>query len=183
MKKNEINFITPFIILFLLFGILAYELFYAKPHELPSTLIGEKVPRFSLPTLSTANITFNNQRLVGQVSLLNVWASWCYACNTEAAMLLKIKNDYHVTIYGINYKDKPEDARKWLKQYGNPYTLIGSDKNGDVAIDLGVYGTPETFVINSAGEIVYRHVGAINQQDWDNVIYPIVKKYTPRENQ
>ena len=177
-SSSRINYIVPFILLFMLFGILGYELFYSKPHELPSTLIGEKVPSFTLPILNNPNITFNEKNLTGRVSLLTVWSSWCYACTVEAPMLMKIKNEYHVDIYSIDYKDEPNAANEWLKQHGNPFILTGSDRNGDVAIDFGVYGTPETFVINPQGEIVYRHIGVIDQQAWDEVIYPIVKRYS-----
>jgi cytochrome c biogenesis protein CcmG/thiol:disulfide interchange protein DsbE len=169
-------YILPFIILFALFGLLWRELFYSRPNELPSTLIGETVPPFRLPNLFLPDSSFTQNELRGRVSLLNVWASWCYACNLEAAMLMKIKNEYHVPIYGIDYKDAEGDARTWLQKHGNPYVVTGKDVNGDVAIDLGVYGTPETFVINSNGKIVYRHVGAVDQKTWDEVLYPLVKR-------
>jgi cytochrome c biogenesis protein CcmG/thiol:disulfide interchange protein DsbE len=173
---TRIKFILPFFILFTLFGLLWHELFYAKPNTLPSTFIGEPVPHFQLKTLFAPTVSFTEKELHGRVSLLNVFASWCYACHVEVPMLMKIKHDYHVPIYGIDYKDNPEEVRKWLKQHGNPYIVIGNDKNGDAAIDLGVYGTPETFIINSAGKIVYRHVGVIDQKNWDEVLYPLIIK-------
>lgn len=171
------KFLIPFIILFALLGLLWRELFYANPHEIPSALIGENVPQFSLPILTKENSFFTNKELVGHVSLINVWATWCYACAQEHDMLLKIKENYHVPIYSINYKDNQRDALNWLLQHGNPYVLTGSDKNGDVAIDFGVYGTPETFVISPQGKIIYRHIGAIDQATWDNILYPLVKQY------
>lgn len=175
--NKHIKIILPFIFLFALLGLLARELFFAKKGELPSAMIGEKVPSFSLPTLSSTEKTLSNKNLGGHVILINVWATWCYACNYEHPMLLKIKNEYHVPIYGIDYKDNADEARQWLAKHGNPYEEIGSDFSGDVAIDFGVYGTPETFVISPQGRIVYRHVGVIDQETWDNVIYPLVKKY------
>lgn len=173
MKKLQL--LVPYGVLILLITMLWYELFYAKPHDIPSPLIGEQVPGFSLPTLS--NDTLTPLDLQHHVSLLNVFASWCSACNLEADMLMKIKNNYHVAIYGVNYKDKREDVESWLKKYGNPYRKIGDDRNGSVAIDLGVYGTPETFVISKEGKVVYRHVGALDEKSWDEIIYPLVKKY------
>ena len=112
------------------------------------------------------------------MSLLNVWATWCYACEIEAPMLLKIKTQYHIPIYSILYKDDPKEALLSLKKNGNPYVMIGLDRKGDTAIDLGVYGTPETFVISREGKIIYRHVGIINQTVWDSVLYPLIKKYS-----
>lgn len=172
---SKLKSAVPFLALFFLLGMLGYELFYAKPHEIPSPLIGENVPEFSLPTLGNSVLTPRDFQ--GHVSLVNVFASWCYACTVETDMLMEISNNYHVAIYGINYKDKREDVQSWLKKYGNPYIKIGDDKNGDVAIDLGVYGTPETFIVSKQGKIVYRHIGVIDQTTWDNILYPMVQKY------
>lgn len=170
--------LLPFIILFALFGLLWRELFYAKPNELPSALIGDDVPAFKIPQLYQPRMMFTEKNLVGHVALLNVWASWCYACAIEQPILMKIKDQYHVPIYGINYKDQTEDAKNWLHKNGNPYVLIGEDKFGDVGIDLGIYGTPETFVLSPQGKILYRHVGAIDQKSWDEILYPMILKYS-----
>jgi len=166
----------PFLMLFILLGLLAWELFYAKPGELPSALIGEDIPTFNLPNVFPDKPNFQSYDLKNGVVLLNVWATWCYACSLEHEMLMKIKNQYHVRIFSINYKDKAEDATEWLNQHGNPYVITGEDSNGDVGIDLGVYGTPETFVIHQ-GKIVYRHVGTIDQRAWDEVLFPMIEKY------
>lgn len=167
----------PFITLFTLLGLLGWELFYAKPGELPSALIGENIPTFTLPNLYANESVLQSDYLKNGVVLLNVWATWCEACRLEHNMLMQIKNQYHVRIFSINYKDKPSDAKEWLQQQGNPFVITGQDDKGDVAIDLGVYGTPETFVINH-GKIIYRHIGLIDQQAWDQVLYPLIKKYT-----
>lgn len=172
-----LRILIPTLILLSLLGLLWYELFHAKPSELPSALIGEKVPSFQLENILNTQSPFTQQDLKGHVILLNVWATWCYACQLETDMLMKIKNTYHVPIFAIDYKDEKADAQAWLQKYGNPYVKIGDDKHGDVAIDFGVYGTPETFVISPQGEIVYRHIGVIDQQVWDEVLYPLVKKY------
>lgn len=175
---SKLKQIIPFIILLALFSMLFYELFYSKPNELPSALIGEPVPHFQLASLSMPQKIFTQKDLLGHgVVLLNVFAAWCYACSLEQPMLMKIKEQYHIPIYGIDYKDTKEAATNWLRKNGNPYILTGTDKSGDVAIDLGVYGTPETFIISPNGHIVYRHVGTLDQKTWDEVLYPLVKKY------
>lgn len=168
--------ITPFAILFTLLVLLAWELFYAKPSELPSALIGEEVPHFKLKNLFEGQPEFTDQALKGHVSLVNVWATWCYACGIEHEMLMKIKNDYHIPIYSIVYKDTVPEAIRWLNENGNPYVLSGNDYNGDVAIDFGVYGTPETFVINAQGKIIYRQIGVIDQKVWNDTLYPLIQK-------
>lgn len=172
----KIKNIIPFILLFALISLLWRALFYTQANVLPSALIGETVPRFSLPNLLFPPAKFTQKELYGHVSLLNVWATWCYACQLEEPMLVKIKEQYHVPIYSIDYKDNADDARKWLEN-NNPYVMTGDDREGDVAIDLGVYGTPETFVISPQGKIIYRHIGAIDQKTWDDVLYPLIKKY------
>lgn len=172
MKKMKM--LIPFLLLFALLGMLCRELLYAKPSELPSTLVGEDIPAFKLSSLYTPQEYLTPNKLQGQVTLLNVWASWCYACSIEAPMLSKISEKYHVPIYSIVYKDNPDDAKQWLNEHGNPFIMTGDDRDGDAAIDLGVYGTPETFVINKKGKIIYRHIGAITQRAWDTVLYPMI---------
>ena len=173
---SRLRYFIPFLLLFSLLGFLGYELFHAKPNELPSTMIGEKVPDFRLQTLSKKGDLFTQQSLQGHVSLLNVFATWCYACTLEHDMLIKINREYHVPVYGLLYKDDAKKTIDWLNQHGNPYTKIGDDNNGDTAIDFGVYGTPETFVISKEGRIVYRHIGMIDQETWDKVLSPLIKK-------
>jgi cytochrome c biogenesis protein CcmG/thiol:disulfide interchange protein DsbE len=176
-SSSKLKFVLPSILLFALLGLLWHELFYAKPNEIPSPLIGESIPAFSLPSLANPDTKFTQANLHGRVVLLNVWATWCDACTYETPMLMKINTQYHVPIYSIDYKDDPAKAKEWLAKYGNPFIMTGNDHSGDVAIDLGVYGTPETFVITPAGKIIYRHVGSIDQQTWDTVLYPLIKKY------
>ena len=171
MKK-----VAPFIILFAFLALLGRTLFYTNPDKLSYSLIGETIPNFQLPNLLFGQKFFNNKDLNNPVSLLNVWASWCYACKIEASTLMQIKEKYHIPIYGIAYKDAPNEVKTWLKKYGNPYQLIGDDKNGNIAIDFGIYGTPETFVI-AQGKIIYRHVGVLEQKTWETILYPLVKKY------
>lgn len=174
---QKIKVVIPFVILFILLALLWRELFYTKPGELPSALIGEALPTFTLPNLYHPQDMFTDKQLRGHVSLLNVWATWCYACSLEQPMLMKIKNQYHIPIYSIVYKDDTQTAIQWLNKNGNPFIITGNDHSGDVVIDFGVYGTPETFVISPQGKIIYRHVGVINQKAWDEVLYPLIKKY------
>lgn len=172
----KIRYISAFIILFILLGILWRELFFSKPNELPSVLIGQTLPSFTLPTLFNQP-PLASQDLRGRVSLLNVWATWCYACSLEHPMLMKIHEQYHIPIYSILYKDNAAEAQDYLQKNGNPYVMIGNDHTGDVAIDLGVYGTPETYLISAQGEILYRHIGIIDQKNWDEILYPLIRKY------
>lgn len=172
-----LKIIISFAAITLLLSLFWRVLFYTQPDESPSALIGEEVPSFQLVDLTNSQKKFTSQELKGRMILLNVWASWCYACQLETTMLLKINHTYHIPIYGIAYKDNTNDVKQWLQKFGNPYVKIGDDKSGDVAIDLGVYGTPETFFISPQGKIVYRHVGVIDQKVWDEVLYPLVKKY------
>lgn len=174
--KSLLKFIVPFVFLFILFGILTHELFYAKPYELPSALIGQRVPTFQLSNLLTNQKKFTQNDLLKSVSLLNVWATWCYACLQEHDVLMQISKQYKVPIYGIVYKDDPKAVQAWLKQKGNPFVLLGNDTSGDVAIDFGVYGTPETFLV-ADGKIIYRHIGAVDVETWEKILYPLIKRY------
>lgn len=145
------------------------------PQTLPSVQIGRALPDFSLPQLQEPQSLVQSKQLRGKVALLNVWASWCSACIEEQVFLLQLA-EQGVTLYGLNYKDKAYDAIRWLDKWGNPYKKILQDKQGKVAIDLGVYGAPETFVIDKTGIIRYRHVGVLNQQEWLEHIEPLMKR-------
>lgn len=168
--------IIPFIFLFALILLLGRELRYFTP-EIPSNLIGEALPAFNLPNLYPTEKNFTQNDLKKHLSLLNVWSTWCSACILEHSMLMKIKQNYHIPIYSIVYKDDPKEAARWLQKNGNPFELSGNDNNGEVAIDFGVYGTPETFVISKEGKIIYRYIGMIDQKNWDETLYPIIKRY------
>lgn len=113
--------------------------------------------------------------MLGQIALLNVWASWCAACVDEQVFLMQLSREA-LPIYGLNYKDKTNDARRWLSEWGNPYKAIGEDKAGKVAIDLGVYGAPETFLIDKKGLIRYRHVGVLDEKAWLSDFLPLIKR-------
>lgn len=144
------------------------------PHHLPSVQIGRALPNFSLPSLENPQISFSSTQLPHKVLLLNVWASWCEACIEEQAFMMQLAAS-GVPIYGLNYKDKTENAKVWLKQWGNPYLSIFQDKKGRTAIDLGVYGAPETFIIDKKGIIRYRQVGVIKEEIWFKSMLPLMK--------
>jgi cytochrome c biogenesis protein CcmG/thiol:disulfide interchange protein DsbE len=144
-------------------------------HLLPSTRIGQQVPPFHLAELDHPEKTISRDVFTHQVKLLNVWASWCQACIDEQAFMMQLA-DEGVAIIGLNYKDKQVDARKWLASYGDPYQLILQDKHGKLALDLGVYGAPETYVIDKHGIIRYRHVGPLDKDAWRQ-IKPLMQIY------
>lgn len=161
--------------LFLLLSFFLWRGLSLDPHKLPSVQLGKKLPVFTVPQLENPEATFSSTQLPQQVLLLNVWASWCEACVEEQVFMMQLARE-GVPIYGLNYKDKSVDALKWLAQWGNPYKITGQDTEGTVAIDLGVYGAPETFVIDKQGIIRYRHVGIMNEEVWLKDILPLMKK-------
>jgi cytochrome c biogenesis protein CcmG, thiol:disulfide interchange protein DsbE len=144
------------------------------PSSLPSTLIGRAVPKFSLPPVEGRTLGLSGEDLKGEVSLVNVFASWCTACREEHPLLMHIREKGTVPIHGLNYKDEPENAARWLNTLGDPYTRTGADRDGRVAIDWGVYGIPETFVIDRQGIVRYKHIGAVTAQALGETILPLV---------
>jgi len=143
-----------------------------EPDKLPSTRLGRVVPSFSVPALDAPSTTFSSQQLRGNISLVNFWSSWCEACEEEQWFLLKVARDKRWALYGLNYKDTATSALPWLERWGNPYQLSGRDDAGDVAMEFGVYGVPETFLIDANGMIQYRHAGPITPEVWQRVFLP-----------
>ncbi len=143
--------------------------------EIPSALIDKPAPALDLPPIEGRSDGLASARLAGKVALVNVFASWCPPCRAEHPLLMRLAGD-GVPIYGINYKDKPEDARNFLAQLGNPYRAIGADATGRAAIDWGVYGYPETFVLDRAGRIRYKHIGPITPHDLTTRIRPVLRR-------
>ena len=146
------------------------------PHELKSVLINKPAPEFRLPQLKAADKTISNEDMRGKVWLLNVWASWCVACREEHPYLIKYAQSGVVPIYGLNYKDRREDALATLDELGDPYTASAVDFDGRVGIDFGVYGAPETYVIDQSGMIRLKHVGPITPDVWSEKIVPVVQE-------
>jgi len=143
------------------------------PQKLPSALINKPLPVFKLTSLEEGQ-WITAEQWQGGVALVNIWATWCAPCRDEHPVLLKIAGQEGIIIYGINYKDKPELAREWLRQYGSPYRAIVSDTSGKLAIDLGVYGVPETFIIDKQGIIRYKWVGVLTEQAWQQQLKPVI---------
>lgn len=146
------------------------------PNAIPSPLIGKPAPNFSLPDFNDPTRTVTNVDLLGQPYLLNVWASWCPTCRIEHPIISEVAKRGLVKVVGYNYKDEPDEARRWLQQFGDPYHLIIADQDGRRAIDWGIYGAPETFLIDAQGIVVFKHAGPVT---WDIVqekILPLLQK-------
>jgi len=170
---------TRFLIPLGIFGALVALLYaglYLNPREVPSPLIDKPAPAFSLPQLHDTGKTLSRQDLLGKVYLLNVWASWCVSCRDEQPVLMQLAQTKQVEMYGLNYKDQRADALRWLEIFGNPYVASVSDMDGRVGIDWGVYGVPETFVIDRGGVIRYKHIGPVTPADLDTKLMPLVRK-------
>lgn len=144
-----------------------------NPRELPSTMLGKQAPAFTLSTLADSQASFSPDDLKGQRWILNVWASWCVSCRYEHPLLNEIAEKTDIPIIGLNYKDDADDARKWLQERGDPYTKTALDSSGDVGIDWGVYGVPETFVIDEQGLVIYKHAGPITADIVSKEIWPL----------
>ena len=171
MKKALI----PLLIFMVLVGFLGVGL-SLKPREIPSPLINKPAPDFSLPTLDAPELKVSTQDLRGKVWILNVWASWCVACRIEHPLLVEFAKTGAAPVYGLNYKDKREDAIRWLGKFGNPYTRSFSDTEGLVGIDFGVYGVPETFVIDKTGVIRMKHIGPLTPEVLRDDVVPLLRK-------
>ena len=146
-----------------------------NPKLIPSPLIGKPTPAFSLPKLHKPDELLQHTDLHGEVSLLNIWATWCPSCKQEHPILMQIAKTKEVPIYGLYYKDDPQLGVEWLQQYGNPYLANAVDVDGRVGIEWGAYGTPETFIIDQQGIIRYKHVGPVSWQDWQQTLLPKIK--------
>ncbi|RUW60711.1 DsbE family thiol:disulfide interchange protein [Mesorhizobium sp. M7A.F.Ca.US.008.03.1.1] len=149
--------------------------------EIPSALIGKPVPEFSLPPVQGRQLGLSSANLRGEVSLVNVFASWCLPCREEHPVLMELAAAKELPLHGLNYKDQPTDAAKWLDTRGDPYTRTGADLNGRVAIDWGVYGVPETFVVGSDGRIAYKHIGVVTEKILDEKILPLARRLKAEE--
>jgi len=146
------------------------------PHEVPSPLINKAAPTFRLPQLKEPAQTFSAEDMRGKVWVLNVWASWCVSCRDEHPLLIEYAKSGVVPIYGLNWKDKREDALSWLDELGDPYVLSVSDIEGRIAIDYGVYGAPETYLIDKSGVIRYKQIGPVTPDVWQDKFLPLVQK-------
>ncbi|GMW05864.1 MAG: hypothetical protein AMXMBFR8_06610 [Nevskiales bacterium] len=168
------RFLLPVVALVVLVGFLAVGL-KRDPTYVPSPLIGKPAPDFSLPRLDDPGRTLTRSDLLGDVSLVNVWATWCVGCRQEHPFLLELSTQSGVRMFGLNWKDDPDLARQWLQQLGNPYTAVGKDQDGRVAIDWGVYGAPETFLLDASGTILYKHIAPLTAEVWQKEFLPRIR--------
>jgi len=146
------------------------------PHEVPSPLIGKAAPMFSAPRLPATEQQFSSKDMLGQVWLLNTWASWCVACRQEHPILVEFAKTKTFPIVGLDYKDQDSEGLKWLARLGNPYDHTVTDKDGRIGIDFGVYGVPESFLIDKAGVIRYKQIGPITEEALRDKILPLVRE-------
>lgn len=165
------KYLIPGLVFALLVGVFAVGL-QRDPTFVPSPLLGKPAPEFSLPRLDDPSRTLSRQDLLGRYSLVNVWGTWCGGCRQEHALLVQLAEESGVPIYGINWKDDPALARGWLDQLGNPYAAVGLDQDGRVAIDWGVYGAPETFLIGPDGIVLYKHIAPMTMEVWREQFVP-----------
>ncbi len=169
------RFATPLGIFLLLVVLLGVGL-TLNPRRVPSPLVDKPVPAFELSTVPDSESSFSQEDLRGRVSLLNVWATWCVPCREEHPVLVGIANRGEATIYGLNYKDDRKEAINWLETLGDPYEKSGYDPTGRAGIDLGVYGVPETFIIDADGVIVHKHIGPFDEKIWREQLLPRVRR-------
>lgn len=169
------KFLLPLGIFIVLVALLAVGL-NLNPREVPSPLIGKPAPDFKVPLLQDESKTFSPKDMAGQVWLLNVWASWCVSCREEHPVLVEFAKTGTVPIVGLDYKDKREDGQRWLTRFGNPYSIVPFDADGRVGIDYGVYGVPETYLIDKAGVIRFKQIGPVTPEVLAKKIIPMVQE-------
>ena len=175
---RRLRYLVPMFLFVALAAALGVQLLTGDPGRVPSALIDKPVPDFTLPPVQGFEeaggfATADLQK--GEIALVNIFASWCGPCRVEHPLLMALAEAGTIPLYGINYKDTPDDAERWLGRLGNPYTLMGADLDGRTGIDWGVYGVPETFVVDGAGRIRHRHVGVLSQHDLDETILPLIE--------
>ena len=173
----KLRFAIPLAVLVALMALFLVGL-RRDPRLVPSPLLGKAAPAFDLPTLDGSAPRFSEQDLRGAPVLVNFFASWCAGCQDEHAMLLQLARSGQAKIVGVDYKDAESDGRNWLQRHGNPYAIVARDENGRVGIDWGVYGVPETFVLDAGGTIVYKHVGPVTPEAWEKKIRPLLAART-----
>jgi cytochrome c biogenesis protein CcmG/thiol:disulfide interchange protein DsbE len=169
------RFLLPLAIFVVVVGFLGIGL-TLNPREVPSPLVGKPAPEFALPQLHEPQQMLSLQDMRGKVWLLNFWASWCGGCKEEHPVLMQLAKTGEVPIYGMDYKDRRDEGIAWLQRWGNPYSVIAVDESGRVGINYGVYGVPETYVIDKAGVIRYKQIGPLDENILDKKIMPLVRE-------
>ena len=161
---------------FVVVGFVLYRGLSLDPSQIPSTLIDKLVPAFQLAAVQGRTRGLADDDLRGEVTIVNVFASWCVACRAEHPLLMELQRQGVVTVHGLNYKDRPADAAEWLDRFGDPYSRTGADRDGRVGIDFGVYGVPETFIIGADGVIVEKIIGPISRRILEKKVLPLIKE-------
>jgi cytochrome c biogenesis protein CcmG/thiol:disulfide interchange protein DsbE len=180
--RRRLLVLLPLVLFLALAALFFFRLGAGDPARLPSVLIGREAPPTELPPV--AGLERNGQPVPGivpadfkgAVTVLNVWASWCVPCRDEAALLMTLSGDKRIRLVGINYKDQPDNARRFLGRFGNPFSASGADANGRAAIEWGVYGVPETFIVGRDGKIAYKLVGPLTPENLERVVKPEIEK-------
>lgn len=176
--NRRVLFVLPVVLLLGIAVLFAVGLRH-DPGIVPSVLIDKPAPEFDLPPLLDGKAGLATADLKGQVALVNVFASWCIPCRVEHPLFMRLAEEGGVPIYGINYKNAPEDAKRWLAELGDPYARIGADRDGRAGIEWGVYGVPETFVVDGTGTIRFKHVGPLTAEVLEETIMPLVRELGP----
>ena len=180
--RRRMIVLVPLLAFLALAALFMFRLGAGDPSRIPSALIGHVAPQTNLPALAglahegKAVPGLDSAAFKGEVTVLNVWASWCVPCRDEAPLLMRIAQDKRIRVVGMNQKDRPENARRFLGRYGNPYVASGADVSGRAAIEWGVYGVPETFIVGRDGRIAYKVVGPITAQNLEQIIKPEIEK-------
>ena len=167
------RYLTPLAVIALLLIVFSIGL-TRDPSELPSTFIDKAAPEFDLPKLKDLDARVSSADYRGTPALVNIWATWCVGCREEHPFLMELAASDVVPIYGINWRDRRPDALRWLQQYGDPYVASGFDEDGRVAVDWGVYGAPETFLVSAEGIVLHKHLGPLTQQIWERDFVPLL---------
>ena len=181
-RRNRLVMLLPLILFLALAALFLLRLGSGDPSRIPSALIGHPAPMTILPPVAglerngTPMPGLDPAEFKGRVSLVNVWASWCVPCHDEIPFLQQLGQDTRIRLVGINYKDQPDNARRFLNRYGNPFAAAGADENGRAAIEWGVYGVPESFIVGRDGRIAYKLVGPINAENFERVVLPELQK-------
>jgi cytochrome c biogenesis protein CcmG/thiol:disulfide interchange protein DsbE len=182
LNRKRLVVLIPLVAFLALAALFFFRLGAGDPSHLPSALIGRPAPAVDLPPVQGLTRDgvpvpgLTSADFAGKVTLVNVWASWCVPCHDEAPLLLKLAEDSRIRVAGINYKDQPENARRFLGRYGNPFVASGADPSGRAAIEWGVYGVPETFVVGRDGKIAFKLVGPITPENLQTTLWPAIEK-------
>lgn len=166
---------VPLAVFVMLAALLYLGFTLRDPHLLPSALVGKQFPEFDLPVLGATDRRATRADVTGEIRLVNVWATWCPTCLAEHSELIRIKTETGLSIVGINYKDDPAKAVEWLARYGDPYDFNVVDATGDLGVELGVYGAPESFLVDETGHVRYKRVGDVNPRIWKDELEPAIR--------